>query len=138
MAVGLKIDFLWYSIGHPDFLHSFFSTICVNLENLNWGSKFPILMKELYQGKLKYENIDSAIRELNEIELLFRKLGTDKAVWDIDNLKLTPPWGDNISPDIHNLSEYFWTSDGYNLFEIIREALEEGKKERIDVELKRI
>ena len=128
MAVGLKIDFLWYSIGHPDFLHSFFSTICVNLENLNWGSKFPILMKELYQGKLKYENIDSAIRELNEIEL----------VWDIDNLKSSPPWGDKISPDIHNLSEYFLTSDGYNLFEIIREALEEGKKEKIDVELKSI
>ena len=112
MAVGLKIDFLWYSIGSPDFLHSFFSTICVNLENSNWGSRFPILMKELYEGKLKYENIDSAIRELNEIELLFRKFGTDKVVWDIDNLKLTPPWRDNISSDSQNLSEYFWTSDG--------------------------
>ncbi|WP_338817061.1 Imm70 family immunity protein [Parvimonas micra] len=138
MAVGLKIDFLWYSIGSPDFLHSFLSTICVNLENSNWGSSFPTLMKELYEGKLKHENIDSVIRELNEIELLFRKLGTDKVVWDIDNPKLTPPWGDNISPDIHNLSEYFLTSDGYNIFEIIREALEEGKKERIDVELKSI
>lgn len=138
MAVGLKIDFLWYSIGSPDFLHSFFSTICVNLENLNWGSRFPTLMKELYQGKLKHEKIDSAIRELNEIEKLFKKLGTNKVVWDIDNLKLSPPWGDNISSDIHNLAEYFWTSDGYNLFEIIREALEEGKKEQIDVELKSI
>lgn len=86
------------------------------------------MLKELYQGKLKYEKIDSAIRELNEIELLFRKFSTDKVVWNIDNLKLTPPWGDNISSDIHNLSEYFWTSDGYNLFEIIKEALEEGKK----------
>ena len=138
MAVGLKIDFLWYSIGSPDFLHSFFSTICVNLENSNWGSRFPTLMKELYQGKLKHEKIDSAIRELNEIELLFKKLGTNKVVWDIDNLKLSPPWRDNISSDIHNLSEYFWTNDGYNLFEIIREALEEGKKEQIDVELKSI
>ena len=138
MAVGLKIDFLWYSIGSPDFLHSFFSTICVNLENSNWGSRFPTLMKELYQGKLKHEKIDSAIRELNEIELLFKKLGTNKVVWDIDNLKLSPPWRDNISSDIRNLSEYFWTNDGYNLFEIIREALEEGKKEQIDVELKSI
>jgi len=97
-----------------------------------------LLMKELYQGKLKHENIDSAIRELNEIELLFKKLGTNKVVWDIDNLKLSPPWRDNISSDIHNLSEYFWTNDGYNLFEIIREALEEGKKEQVDVELKSI
>ena len=138
MAVGLKIDFLWYSIGSPDFLHSFFSTICVNLENSNWGSRFSTLMKELYQRKLKHEKIDSAIRELNEIELLFKKLGTNKVVWDIDNLKLSPPWRDNISSDIHNLSEYFWTNDGYNLFEIIREALEEGKKEQVDVELKSI
>ena len=52
MAVGLKVDFLWYSIGQPDFLHSFFSTICVNLENSNWGSCYPILMNELYQGRV--------------------------------------------------------------------------------------
>ncbi|EAH2267933.1 hypothetical protein D4934_14810, partial [Listeria monocytogenes] len=39
MAVGIKVDFLWFSIGTSDFFHSFFSTVCVNLENMNWGSK---------------------------------------------------------------------------------------------------
>ncbi|EAH1619706.1 hypothetical protein D4258_13215, partial [Listeria monocytogenes] len=33
MAVGIKVDFLWFSIGTSDFFHSFFSTVCVNLEN---------------------------------------------------------------------------------------------------------
>lgn len=32
MAVGLKIDFLWYSIGSPDFLHSFFQQFVLILK----------------------------------------------------------------------------------------------------------
>lgn len=32
MAVGFKVKFYWYQIGHGDFLHSFFSTVAYNLE----------------------------------------------------------------------------------------------------------
>ncbi|MFR0955253.1 MAG: Imm70 family immunity protein [Roseburia inulinivorans] len=34
-AVGFKVKFYWYQIGHGDFLHSFFSTVAYNLENGN-------------------------------------------------------------------------------------------------------
>ena len=40
MAVGFKVGFFWYQIGSGDFLHCFFSTVAVNLENGNWGSRF--------------------------------------------------------------------------------------------------
>ena len=53
MAVGFKVKFYWYQIGDSDFLHSFFSTVAYNLENGNWGSRFPVIMNELYQGKLE-------------------------------------------------------------------------------------
>lgn len=97
MVVGLKIDFLWYSIGEPDFLHSFFSTICRNLESGVWGSKFPILMNELYKGSLEFSKIDLALEELNEIEKQFKNLNIENAVWDINDLKKSAPWKDNIS-----------------------------------------
>ena len=38
MAVGFKVKFYWYQIGHGDFLHSFFSSVAYNLENGDWGS----------------------------------------------------------------------------------------------------
>ncbi len=65
MAVGFKVKYYWYQIGRGDFLHSFFSTVAYNLENENWGSRFPIIMNELYQGKMSWMNVDKAIAELN-------------------------------------------------------------------------
>lgn len=73
MVAGLKVDFFWYPIGEPDFLHSFFSTICANLESGNWGSKFPVLMNELYQGCLEFSKIDAALEELRKIENRLKK-----------------------------------------------------------------
>ena len=32
MAVGFKVDYYWYQVGTSDFLHAFFSTICIRLE----------------------------------------------------------------------------------------------------------
>ncbi|MFC0492075.1 hypothetical protein [Listeria grayi] len=29
--------------------------MCVNLENINWGSEFPIVMKDMYAGYLSKE-----------------------------------------------------------------------------------
>ena len=64
MAVGFRIDFLWYQVGHVDFLHSFFSTICFHLEEGRWGSKYPYLMNKLYQGSLEWEDVSFARGEL--------------------------------------------------------------------------
>ena len=68
MAVGFKVKYYWYQVGTSDFLHAFFSTICFNLENKKWGSKYPYIMNKLYSYCLKYEDIDNAIIELNEIK----------------------------------------------------------------------
>lgn len=50
MAVGFKVDYYWYQVGTSDFC-MLFSTICIRLENGKWGSVYPKLMKELYQGR---------------------------------------------------------------------------------------
>ncbi|CEK35513.1 hypothetical protein UMC2_38311 [[Clostridium] sordellii] len=135
MAVGLKIDFLWYQIGTPDFLHSFFSTISYNLEDSKWGSKYPILMNELYQGKLSWKNANKAIEELNLIRKELKRFSPDYVVWDIDDISKLPPWGKNISSDITDLSNYFVTSDGRDLIEIFIMALNDSISEKTDVEI---
>lgn len=45
MAVGFKVKYYWYQVGHGDFLHSFFSTISHYLEQNGWGTEYPYLIK---------------------------------------------------------------------------------------------
>ena len=135
MAVGFTVDFYYYSIGSADFLHSFFSTIAVNLEDKKWGSRFPVLMNELYQGKLSVENTDAAIKELNIIREELKQISPDKVVWDIDDLSKQPPWGKNISKDITDLSNYFVTSDGRDFISVLFTALNDSKEMKAPLEI---
>lgn len=136
MAVGFKVRFYWYQIGHGDFLHSFFSTVAYNLEGGKWGSRFPVIMNELYQGKMNWEDADKAIEELSIIKKELQAFTPDKIIWDIENLSKQPPWKDNISGDITDLSNYFVTSDGEDFILILFHALEKAKEINCDIEIK--
>ena len=72
--VGLKIGPIFYKIGTGDLLHSFFSSIAYHLEDNKWGTRFPIVMNELYARDLSVENIPEAVKEINSIRELFKGL----------------------------------------------------------------
>ncbi len=135
MAVGFSIDFLWYQVGSAEFLHAFFSTICYHLENNRWGSKYPYLMKNLYQGALEWHDVKFAKKELADIQSRLSGLKPSQVIWDIDDLSKQPPWGNNISKEITDLSHYFVTSDGRDLISVIFDAFEaaEDEKERVEI-----
>lgn len=133
--VGFKVKFYWYQIGSGDFLHAFFSTVAYRLEHTKWGSRFPAIMKELYQGHLAKERVDAAIGELAVINAELRDFAPDRVVWDIEDLSKQPPWGNNISEDITDLSNYFVTSDGEDLLTIFLHALEKAKTVDEDVNI---
>lgn len=135
MAVGFKVKYYWYQIGNGEFMHSFFSTICYHLEEKQWGSKYPHLMNELYQGKLEKDSIDSGVAELESIKCELEKFPPSEVIWDIDDLDAKPPWGDNISPAIKNLSTYFVTSDGENLILVLEKALNRAKDLKEDLHI---
>lgn len=126
--VGLKVGPIFYKIGTGDFLHSFFSSIAYNLENNNWGIEFPFIMKELYSKELLVKDIPEAIKEVNSIREMFKEYAPSCIVWDIENLDKLPPWGDNIAPHITSLSNYFYTSDGEDLFDVFLKALNTAAK----------
>ena len=51
--VGFKVKYYWFQIGSEDFLFSFLSTVAYNLENKKWGTKFPVIMKNIsHSGKV--------------------------------------------------------------------------------------
>ena len=135
MAVGFTVGFYYYSIGSADFLHSFFSTVAVNLEDGKWGSRFPVLMNELYQGKLPVEKTDTAIKELTLIRDKLKNYSPDKVVWDIEDLSKQPPWGKNISEEITDLSNYFVTSDGRDFISVFFTALKDSKEMNAPLEI---
>lgn len=138
MAICLRIKGalnIIYEIGTADFFHCFFSNISYYLENKKWGSKYPVIMTNLYEGKLKRQYINSAINELNDIQDEFKKISPLDVIWDIDDLSLTPPWGNNISSEITSLSNYFVTSDGRDLFHVIHLALQDAKELNEDLSI---
>ena len=136
MTVGIKVDFLWFSIGTGDFFHSFFSTICINLENGNWGSKFPIIMNALYGGEIEVSNLEEAKKEIEELKEELQELSPKNVVWDAEDLDKMPPWGDNISANITDLSNYFVTSDGKDLLDTLIEAVKQAIIENVALEVK--
>ncbi len=135
MAVGFQFWYYWYKVGMGDFLYSFFSTICYNLENGQWGSIYPYVMKELYSEKLKWQNIKFARDELKEIQGRLKEILPDKVVWNFEDLSACPPWGDNISNEITDLSNYFITSDGRNLISLLFEVFDEAERREEDIEI---
>jgi len=125
MTIGLKLGSITDEVGGQDFFHSFFSTVSYHLETNGWGSRFPFLLNKLYQGQLEGEDAYLALGELEIISSELKKHSPDTVIWDIENLKARPPWGDAISSEITDLSNYFVTSTGRDLIGVLKECLEE-------------
>ena len=125
---AFTVKYYMYTIGTADFLHSFFSSVCGRLENGKWGSRYPYLMNELYQGMLSAEHLAAGAEELVQIKKNLARFAPNQVIWDIDDRSLTPPWGDNISDDITDLSNYFVTSDGNDFLTVFSAALDKARE----------
>ena len=63
------------------------------MENKKWGTKFPVIMNELYLGELNSSRIPEAINELEQMKQGLAKYSPNKVIWNIKNLSAQPPWG---------------------------------------------
>lgn len=126
MAIGFEVWNYWYEIGSSDFLYSFFSTIAVVLEKEEWGNRFPIIMTHLYNGCIENSEMLEAKQELLTIQNELKQHSPNEIVWNFEDRALAPPWGNNISDSITDLSNYFYTSDGEDLFEKFFKAIDDA------------
>ena len=125
---GFTVKYYLYGIGTSDFLYAFFSTVCGRLENGKWGSRFPYLMNELYQGSLSVEHLSAGAEELAQIKRELAQFTPDQVIWNIDDLTQQPPWGDDISEDVTALSNYFYTSGGSDFLTMFSDALTKAQQ----------
>lgn len=126
MSVGFQVGRIIDEIGDQEFLHAFFSTISYHLEPNGWGSRFPELMNDLYQCQLSPSHAQNVLEDVKVIREELKRFTPDKVIWDIENLNALPPWGDQISHEITNLSNYFITSTGRDLFDVLIECLNDS------------
>ena len=84
---------------------------------------------------MSWTDISFAREELKDIQGELAELSPSSVIWDIDDLAKRPPWGDNISPHITDLSNYFVTSDGRDLISIIFEAFDEAEELKHNIEI---
>jgi 2,3-bisphosphoglycerate-dependent phosphoglycerate mutase len=134
MGVGIKVGQIIDEIGSASFLHSFFSTISAHCETEGWGSRFPTLMNRLYQGGVSPQEAVVALTELREAKAVLSQLPPSLVVWDIEDRSLKPPWGADISDEITDLGNYFVSSTGRDVFELLDKSLRaavEGKKDAV-------
>ena len=125
MTIYLDLGNVSDEVGTPDFFHAFFSTVSGNLEPAGWGTRFPVLMRELYKGEVGKASAGQGRTELVQIQTEMKRLTPDRVIWDVEDRSKRPPWGNDISPDITDLSNYFVTSTGRDLIELIGECLDE-------------
>lgn len=133
MGVALHTKSNSFEIGTGAFLSAFFDTIYVRLTKGLFGKKYPCVMNHLCYGELKYEQLYQAKDELKNIQSNLKKFTPNKIVWDKMDLTKSPPWGDNISKEITDLSNYFVTSEGKDLFEVFFKAIESAIEEKCNL-----
>ena len=138
MSVYLVADLHGYEIGTATFFGSFFDTIDVRLTKGLFGKKYPITLDEFQTGTLRYENLDKAEVELRDIKKRLGKLKPSKVVWNKHDLIKQPPWGDDISEDITSMANYYVTSNGKDLFEIIFKAIHKAKELKCDLKIENL
>lgn len=80
-------------------------------------------------------NAGFALTELNTIKEELRTIPANKVIWDIDDLEKMPPWGENISKGITDMSNYFVTSEGEDFLTIFKHALEKSQELGLPIEI---
>lgn len=103
---------------------SFFDNVCFYLENKIWGSRFPIVMKNLYNGAVEVSNLKDLLKEIDIIQQEFSKIEVNDLIWDIENLEERCPYLDNMVDEIKTLADFWKTSyKSEDMFEILKRII---------------
>ncbi|MGU3776432.1 Imm70 family immunity protein [Burkholderia metallica] len=132
MSVGVRVGAIVDEVGASSFFNSFFSTIWGLLEPDGPGTKFPVVSNEFYEGRVPAEHVEQALEELKKIREELNNFPPSSVIWDYDGRAKQPPWGD-ISSDIISLGNYFVSSTGRDLFDLLIEAFDDALKNKADV-----
>lgn len=123
LHIAAKNQVISHLLGNPDLVHAFFCTISVRLEPDGWGTRFPKLMKDLYERTIRPDGALELERELKTIEMELRGFSPDDSVWSLQDRAGLPAPGDTVE-GVTSLAGYFRTPPPYseNFFDKLIEA----------------
>lgn len=136
MSVSFWVGHEAFAVGDASFLKALFSTIFIRAENRDWGSAYPVLMRDLYSGRVSSSTAREAAKELEALRTRLAEHAPSEVVWDFERPESKPPWGDNLSPHISSLANYFVTSDGKDLLNVLSTALSEAMRSGHDLTIR--
>lgn len=126
MNVSFWVGYEAFAVGDASFLKAFFSTIFVRVEERDWGSRYPVLMRDLYSGRVAPGAAGAALGEIERLRKHLADHPPNDIVWDFEDSASKPPWGEKVSSQVSSLANYFVTSDGKDLLDILSAALTEA------------
>lgn len=120
-----------FNLASEYMVQSFFSAIAYRLENNKWGSVYPVIMNELYKGKLERKNVKRAIIELKDIKQKFQKINLSLQIMkNMNNEYLDKEIPIELGTPI-NLDDYFVNDDNKRITDIMLMVLEKIKNKKI-------
>jgi 2,3-bisphosphoglycerate-dependent phosphoglycerate mutase len=134
-GVALQVASQSFELGSGSFFYCFLSTVSARLEPDGWGSRFPVLVNGLYEGNVSPAELPALRDELTTIRAELKRFPPSKVVWDFESWDKRPPWGDNVSAHITDLSNYFVTSDGKDLIQVFFLAISEAERARSPISI---
>ncbi len=133
MSLSFWVGNKSFPVGDASFLKSLFSTIFVRIENRNWGLAYPIIMRHLYGGRVPSGAAGAALKEVADLRIRLAEHPPGEVVWDFEQPESKPPWGEDVSSHVSSLANYFATSDGKNLLDVLSAALTAAAKSGLDL-----
>ncbi|MFB9768129.1 Imm70 family immunity protein [Nocardioides kongjuensis] len=128
MALFFSTGVIAFPIGTGAFLGAFFDTVAVRLESGRRGSRLPALAALYADGELSHGRASAALAELDLVRAELARFTPDQVVWDADDPAAQPPWGENIAPTISSLANWFVTSDGRPMLDVLASALDASSR----------
>ena len=133
--VFFKANHSIWQVGRGDFAKCFFYTISYRLEPDGWGTKYPLLMGDFYDGKLENKYVPLLRKEVEEVREKLKAFSPDLVVYNFDDPSEPPIWGVDISDEITDLSNYFVTSDGRDTFDVLFRCIDRCIEYGYDIEI---
>lgn len=122
----------YIEVGSSNFLYSFFSTIYCKV--LPDTAALPAI-KFLKEGIISSAECEPCAKSFEYIRTKLSTFPPSEVVWNKDDLKQQPPWGNHISSHITSLGNYFVTADGQDLIDALVALLRYASAHTLEVHI---
>jgi len=115
-------------LGEKELVKAFFINVAYHLENNEWGSKYPTVMKKFYKGKLEKNELKQMIKELDEINKKFTEIKLEKLMWFDGDTIIPAPFEE--TPPQTALKNFFINNQETDIIDAIYYAIYLAQKNK--------